>query len=57
MKSATDAVRDSIANRKIPGSGDEWPEFKLVGSDGSTVQSNDLLAQGPMVISFFRGMW
>ncbi len=57
MSSAKNAVRESLAGRKIPGKGDQMPAFGLVGSDGSAVDSKTLLSNGPLVISFFRGMW
>lgn len=33
------------------------PEFTLDDSDGMAVSSADLLAQGPLVVSFYRGVW
>ena len=33
------------------------PEFTLEGEDGTTIASRDLLAQGPLVVSFYRGVW
>src|ERR1700755_164105 len=37
--------------------GDTMPAFTLPDADGKTVRSADLLALGPLVISFFRGRW
>ena len=37
--------------------GDRAPEFSLVNQDHVTVNSADLLRQGPIVLSFFRGHW
>ena len=37
--------------------GDMIPDFALPASDGRFVRSADLLAQGPLVISFYRGSW
>jgi peroxiredoxin len=37
--------------------GDRAPEFTLPDSLGNPVSSRQLLAQGPLVISFYRGGW
>jgi len=37
--------------------GDVFPEFSLPDSTGSIVQSADLLARGPLIVSFYRGGW
>jgi peroxiredoxin len=37
--------------------GDRMPEFSLRDSDGRAVSSHELLARGPLVISFYRGVW
>ena len=37
--------------------GDRMPEFLLPGADGRLVASGDLLARGPLVVTFFRGGW
>lgn len=37
--------------------GDIAPRFELADQSGRTVKSDDLLAQGPLIISFFRGRW
>ncbi|TPN85681.1 AhpC/TSA family protein [Mesorhizobium sp. CU2] len=33
------------------------PAFKLSEADGGAVASGDLLARGPLVLSFYRGVW
>ena len=33
------------------------PAFSLTGADGKLVRSADLLALGPVILSFFRGRW
>ncbi len=33
------------------------PAFNLENTSGETVSSADLLAKGPLVVSFFRGKW
>src|ERR1700679_2397673 len=37
--------------------GDVAPEFALNDPDGHPVSSVELLKQGPLVISFYRGVW
>lgn len=37
--------------------GDKAPEFTLDDSEGRSVSSRDLLAKGPLVITFYRGVW
>lgn len=48
--------RSGIADRALaPGS--PVPEFELPDHNGHTTRSADLLAQGPLVLIFFRGRW
>lgn len=37
--------------------GDRAPDFVLNDPDGKPVSSRDLLATGPLVVSFYRGVW
>lgn len=37
--------------------GDRIPDFELPNVEGELVSSADLLARGPLVLSFFRGDW
>lgn len=37
--------------------GAAMPSFKLPGVSGRMVSSQDILAKGPMVLSFYRGVW
>jgi hypothetical protein len=37
--------------------GDRAPIFSLFNQDHVVVSSTDLLRQGPLVVSFFRGHW
>jgi peroxiredoxin len=50
------------ADRIRPGqrakkAGDVAPEFTLLDPEGKEVSSRDLLARGPLVVSFYRGVW
>lgn len=37
--------------------GDDLPDFRLVNALGKEVTSTELLAQGPVLITFYRGEW
>jgi hypothetical protein len=37
--------------------GDTAPSFSLPDQEGRLVHSQDLLAHGPLVLVFYRGMW
>lgn len=37
--------------------GDTAPEFSLPDADGNIVSSKALLFEGPLVVSFYRGVW
>lgn len=57
MHRATDDLRKSgILDRIVP-VGKPAPAFELANHDGRRVASAELLAGGPMVLSFFRGSW
>lgn len=50
-------LRASFAQDKAIGGGDEAPGFDLPGINGSRVVVGDLLRQGPVVLTFYRGGW
>lgn len=57
MRRATEELLASgLAQRAIK-TGDKSPAFLLPDMNGATVRSDDLLARGPLVISFYRGVW
>jgi len=37
--------------------GDRTPSFTLFNQDHAPVASTDILREGPLVVSFFRGHW
>lgn len=53
---AEQLVRSGITNQSLK-SGDRIPDFKLPNQVGMLMSSQDILAQGPMVLSFNRGSW
>lgn len=57
MHRATDQLQQSgLADRAL-GVGDQLPDFTLSNQDGNDVRASDLLARGPLVLTFFRGAW
>ena len=57
MHRATDDLRRSGILDHVLEPGDDAPEFSLPNAEGRTVHSTDLLARGPVVVSFYRGVW
>jgi peroxiredoxin len=57
MHRATDELIASAQAQRARKAGDLAPEFTLNDSDGKPVSSRDLLAKGPLVVSFYRGVW
>ena len=57
MARATAELVDSGQAQKAKKAGDAAPEFTLNDPDGKPVSSRDLLAKGPLVLSFYRGVW
>ena len=37
--------------------GDRTPDFSLTDQDGNLVQTSELLSNGPLIVSFYRGIW
>jgi len=57
MHRATDELVASAQAQRARKAGDVAPEFTLNDSDGKPVSSSELLAKGPLVVSFYRGVW
>ena len=57
MDRATEDLRQSGILDRIVAVGSPAPAFELANHDGRRVASAELLAGGPMVVSFFRGSW
>lgn len=53
----TAELQQSGMAEKAIGEGDQAPAFALPNQDGKIVSSDELLAEGPLVLSFFRGHW
>ena len=57
MHRATEDLRRSgIVERAIK-VGDRLPEFALPNLRGEQISSSELLRRGPLVITFYRGVW
>ncbi|WP_068082729.1 peroxiredoxin-like family protein [Novosphingobium rosa] len=57
MQSATQTLIDSGQADHALKAGDTAPAFTLQDADGHSVHSRDLLARGPLVVTFYRGVW
>jgi len=57
MHRATEDLRVSGMMDRLIKVGDRLPSFALPNAYGQDVRSSDLLAQGPLVLTFFRGAW
>jgi peroxiredoxin len=57
IERATGALIASGAAGRALKAGDRAPGFTLEAPDGTPMASRDLLARGPLVVSFYRGVW
>jgi hypothetical protein len=57
MDKAHRELADSGIMDRIPRVGDKLPAFRLPDTEGNIVDSNTLLAKGPLVVVFYRGVW
>ena len=57
MQRATEDLKNSGILDKVLKTGESAPEFSLPDENGNLVELKGLLAQGPVVISFYRGQW
>ncbi len=57
MRRATAELKASGLAEKALKAGDKAPAFTLKDPEGNDVSSAALLAQGPLVVSFYRGVW
>lgn len=56
QQASTDLIQSGIAAQSLK-AGDRLPPITLPNATGETVAVPDLLAQGPVVIAFYRGGW
>lgn len=57
MDEAGEDVNAIFASQTHLDVGDQMPEFTLSDARGNTVAVADLLANGPLVVAFYRGGW
>lgn len=57
MERATDDLRDSGIMDRVIKAGEPLPAFALNNAAGVEVRSADLLSQGAVVLTAFRGSW
>ena len=57
MHRATDELIASGAAARALKAGDRAPEFALKDAHGREIASWELLAKGPLVVTFYRGVW
>lgn len=57
MHRATEELRASGIMDRVIKLGDKLPSFALPNPFGQERRSADLLAKGPLVLTFFRGSW
>lgn len=57
MERATQDLIDSGLADKARGQGDPLPPFELEDTEGRLVSSQALLDRGPLVVTWYRGVW
>jgi peroxiredoxin len=55
-KATAELVASGLAVRALK-RGDRAPAFKLPDADGMLFDSAELLARGPLILTFYRGVW
>ena len=57
MHKATKELEQSGIAERVLGVGENAPMFALGDQHGDTTSTDDLLRQGPVVLTFYRGFW
>ncbi len=57
MHRATDELRKSGIMERVLKVGEHVPTFTLPDEEGRRVSTFELLKKGPVVITFYRGLW
>jgi peroxiredoxin len=57
MHRATAELKASGAAERAKKVSDKAPSFTLKDADGKPFSSSELLARGPLIVSFYRGVW
>ena len=56
LRATADLKASGLAERALK-VGAVAPAFELKDADGATIRSSELLMRGPLVVSFYRGVW
>ena len=51
------AATEHLLQARVPKVGDTAPEFSLTATDGRSLGLKELLFEGPIVLTFYRGSW
>lgn len=57
FKRAIAELKAAGIEQRVLGPGSVMPAFTLLNSAGQPVNSQELLTQGPLVVTFYRGKW
>ena len=57
MERSIEELRTSGIMKRIARVGQRAPDFALPNASGQSVRLADLVARGPVVLSFYRGRW
>jgi len=57
MHGATKTLQESDIEAAILKVGEKAPEFSLPDQNGNSINSTDLLKKGPIILTFYRGVW
>ncbi len=57
MHRATQELRDSGLLESLLKIGQKAPDLALPNANGEIIVSKELLAKGPLVVAFYRGVW
>lgn len=55
-RATAELIASGVAQHALK-AGDKVPDFMLSDPEDNTVSSDDFLSKGPLVISFYRGVW
>ncbi len=55
-RATAELIASGAANRALK-VGDKAPHFSLKDPEGNIINSADLLKHGPLIVSFYRGVW
>ncbi len=55
-KATADLIASGQADRALK-AGDRAPKFAFPDAHGQTLRSTDLIEDGPVVLTFYRGVW